>query len=93
MTALERFKTLAGIAGDTQDGLISVLLSDAGDAVCDYIGRGEVPERLVSVQVQLNDLAEVIVTALENGGFIAKTALKAAKKIQNQLQNRAALRS
>ena len=41
----------------------------------------------------LNDLAEVIVTALENGGFIAKTALKAAKKIQNQLQNRAALRS
>ena len=41
----------------------------------------------------LNDLAEVIVTALENGGFIAKTALKTAKKIQNQLQNRAALRS
>lgn len=41
----------------------------------------------------LNDLAEVIVTALENGGFIAKTALKTAKKIQNQLQNRAAQRS
>lgn len=41
----------------------------------------------------LNDLAEVIVTALENGGFIAKTALESAKKIQNQLQNRAALRS
>lgn len=41
----------------------------------------------------LNDLAEVIVTALENGGFIAKKALESAKKIQNQLLNRAAPRS
>ena len=57
MTALERFKTLAGITDDTQDGLISVLLSDAGDAVCDYIGRDSVPERLVSVQVQLAIIA------------------------------------
>ena len=52
MTVLERFKTIAGITDDTQDGLISVLLSDAGDSVCDYIGREEVPERLLSVQVQ-----------------------------------------
>lgn len=57
MTAIERFKTLTGITDDTQDGLISVLLSDAGDAVCDYIGRDSVPERLVSVQVQLAVIA------------------------------------
>ena len=53
MTALERFKTLAGITDNAQDGLITVLLSDAADAVCDYIGRDKVPERLISVQVQL----------------------------------------
>lgn len=57
MTALERFKTLVGITDDKQDGVISVLLSDARDAVCDYIGREEVPERLVSVQVQLAVIA------------------------------------
>lgn len=53
MTLLERFKLLAGITDDTQDGLISALLSDSADAVCDYIGREEVPARLESVQVQL----------------------------------------
>lgn len=57
MTALERFKTLVGITNDKQDGVISVLLSDARDAVCDYIGRGDVPDRLVSVQVQLAIIA------------------------------------
>lgn len=41
----------------------------------------------------INDLAEVIVEALENGGFIAKKALETAKKLQNQLLNRAAPRS
>ncbi len=35
------------------DRLLEALLSDAADAVCDYIGRDAVPERLVSVQVQL----------------------------------------
>lgn len=49
MTLLERFKLLAGITDDTQDGLISALLSDSADAVCDYIGREEVPARLESV--------------------------------------------
>lgn len=57
MTALERFKTIAGVTDDTQDALIAALLSDAADAVCDYIGRGEVPARLVSVQVQLAVIA------------------------------------
>ncbi len=60
-----------------------VPMSEAYDLFDEFIENGG----------SLNDLAEVIVTALENGGFIAKTALKAAKKIQNQLQNRAALRS
>ena len=50
MSPLERFKLLAGITEDTQDGLISALLSDAADSVCDYIGRDVVPERLVSVR-------------------------------------------
>ena len=57
MTPLERFKLLAGITDDSQDGLISALLSDAADSVCDYIGRDEVPARLVSVQVQLAVIA------------------------------------
>lgn len=57
MTPLERFKLLAGITDDSQDGLITALLSDAEDSVRDYIGREEVPERLVSVQVQLAVIA------------------------------------
>ena len=57
MTPLERFKLIAGITDDEQDGLITALLSDAGDSVCDYIGRDEVPARLVSVQVQLAVMA------------------------------------
>lgn len=57
MSPLERFKLLTGITGDSQDGLITALLSDAGDSVCDYIGRDEVPARLVSVQVQLAVMA------------------------------------
>lgn len=57
MSPLERFKLLVGITDNSQDGLISALLSDAADAVCDYIGRDEVPERLVSVQVQLAVIA------------------------------------
>lgn len=57
MSPLERFKLLTGITDDTQDGLISSLLSDSADAVCDYIGRDEVPARLESVQVQLAVIA------------------------------------
>ena len=57
MTPLERFKLLAGITDDSQDGLITALLSDAEDSVHDYIGRDVVPERLVSVQVQLAVIA------------------------------------
>lgn len=57
MTPLERFKLLAGITDDSQDRLITALLSDAEDSVRDYIGRDVVPERLVSVQVQLAVIA------------------------------------
>lgn len=57
MTPLERFKLLAGITDDTQDGLITALLSDAEDSVRDYIGREEVPARLISVQIQLAVIA------------------------------------
>lgn len=57
MSPLERFKLLTGITDDTQDGLITALLSGSADAVCDYIGRDEVPARLVSVQVQLAVMA------------------------------------
>ena len=53
----ERFKTLAGITDGSQDALIALLLEDAGDAICDYIGRDSVPERLRSVQVQLAVMA------------------------------------
>lgn len=47
----------AGITDDSQDGLITALLSDAEDSVRDYIGREEVPARLISVQVQLAVIA------------------------------------
>lgn len=57
MTPLERFKLLVGITDDSQDGLITALLSDAEDSVRDYIGRDEVPARLISVQVQLAVIA------------------------------------
>lgn len=57
MTEIERFKALAGISDSSQDELIEVLLSNAADAVCDYIGRDSVPERLISVQVQLAVIA------------------------------------
>lgn len=57
MTPLERFKLLAGITDDSQDGLITALLSDAEDSVRDYIGRDVVPARLISVQVQLAVIA------------------------------------
>lgn len=53
----ERFKTLTGITDGSQDALIALLLEDAGDAICDYIGRDSVPERLRSVQVQLAVMA------------------------------------
>ena len=56
MTETERFKVLTGIPNG-QEELISVLLGDAADAVCDFIGRDNVPERLVSVQVQLAVIA------------------------------------
>ena len=54
---IERFKVLAGITDNSQDALIALLLEDAGEAVCDYIGRDSVPERLRSVQVQLAVMA------------------------------------
>lgn len=54
MTQLERFKLLTG---EPDEALCELLLSDAEDAVCDYIGRDTVPDRLVSVQVQLAVIA------------------------------------
>lgn len=38
----------------------------------------------------VDSAAEVIVTALRNGGFISQSAVDAAKKIQGQLLDRAA---
>ncbi len=54
---LARFKTLTGITDSEQDGLIAVLLEDAEDAVLDFIGREELPQRLSSVVVQLAVIA------------------------------------
>lgn len=54
MNANERFKKLTG---EADEALTELLLADAADAVCDYIGRDSVPERLVSVQVQLAVMA------------------------------------
>lgn len=58
-TALfERFQRNFGRYIDTKD-TPSVLqeLEDAGNAVCDLIGRDKVPERLVDVQIELAIIA------------------------------------
>ena len=53
---------------------------EAYDLYDEYIGCGG----------SLNDLCEVILKALENGGFISKKAAESAKKLKGQLEDRAA---
>ena len=54
--------------------------SEACDAYDEYIDNGGTIE----------DASEVIMNALKNGGFIAKSAVEVAKKLQGQLLDRAA---
>ena len=54
--------------------------SEACDAYDEFVDNGSTIE----------DASEVVMTALKNGGFIAKSAVEAAKKIQGQLLDRAA---
>ena len=54
MEELEKLKLL--LAPDAQSGedvLLFLLLDQAREAVLDYIGRDELPERLKSVQIKL----------------------------------------
>lgn len=54
MDELEKLKLLlAPDAQSGEDALLFLLLDEAKDAVLDYIGRDELPERLKSVQVKL----------------------------------------
>ena len=57
MEALEMLKIRLGISDETRDGLLSLLLSEAQDAILDIIGREELPARLISVQVELAVIA------------------------------------
>ena len=54
MNASEKFKKLTGC---TDDELAEIYLSSAADDVCDFIKRDSVPDRLVSVQVELAVMA------------------------------------
>jgi hypothetical protein len=61
MEPLERLKTLAGIIGDSQDGLLAALLDDALEWMSLYAGRPEwmnaLPDSLngLRVRVALNN--------------------------------------
>ena len=57
MEALEMLKIRLGVSDNTRDGLLSLLLSEAQDAILDIIGREELPARLISVQVELDVIA------------------------------------
>lgn len=57
MEALEMLKIRLGISDEARDGLLSLLLSEAQDAILDIIGREELPARLISVQVELAVIA------------------------------------
>lgn len=57
MEALEMLKIRLGISDEVRDGLLSLLLSEAQDAILDIIGREELPARLISVQVELAVIA------------------------------------
>ena len=57
MEALEMLKIRLGVSDNTRDGLLSLLLSEAQDAILDIIGREELPARLISVQVELAVIA------------------------------------
>ncbi len=54
--------------------------NEACDAFDEYIDNGGTVE----------DASEVVMAALKNGGFMTKSAVEIAKKIQGQLLNRAA---
>ena len=54
--------------------------NEACDAYDEFVDNGGTIE----------DASEVVMTALKNVGFIAKSAVEAAKKIQGQLLDRAA---
>lgn len=54
----ERFQRKFGSYIDTKDTpFVLQALEDAGNAVCDLIGRDKVPERLVDVQLELAIIA------------------------------------
>lgn len=57
MTALEKLKIRLGIADESEDEKLLLLLSEAEDTVLDLIGREIIPARLVSVQVELAVIA------------------------------------
>lgn len=53
MTALERLKSRLGIADESENGNLALLLDEAEETILDLIGRDRLPIRLVSVQVEL----------------------------------------
>lgn len=82
---------LRGLAKADQVGVITKYIrhgadiskDEAYDLYDEYIDNGG----------RLNDLAEVVLEALENGGFISKKAAQTAKKLKSQLEDRAAQQS
>ncbi len=92
MTALETLKIRLGIADTAKDGLLTVLLDNAEDTILDVIGRGELPARLVSVQVELaviafNKQGAEGETARSEGGISRSFVSDLPPDLQKRLQN------
>ena len=71
LSAIDRVGVLAKYIAFGAD----ISLEQAYDAFDEYVGNGG----------SVNGAADVVVKALENGGFISRDAVNAAKKVKDQL--------
>ena len=76
---------LLGLSRCQRVGVLTRLIACGAD-----IWHSDAYDEFVDNGGTIEDASEVVMTALKNGGFIAKSAVEAAKKIQGQLLDRAA---
>lgn len=92
MTALEMLKTRLGIADESKDNLLTVLLSSAEDTVLDLIGREVLPARLMSIKVELaliayNEQGAEGENSRSEGGISRSFVDGLPKEMQERLKN------
>ncbi len=91
------------LENELDDSLLNGLAkSDRAGVITKYIAHGadiskeeayDLYDEYIENGGTINDLAEVVIKALENGGFISRSAVEAAKKLRDQLLHRNAQRS